>query len=100
MRRVVKTLAIHLFCIIFFAFFYYYFSTHFDNDDKQNKYYNRKTSNLEALIDFFLFSTTIQAGVGISDIIPISVYGKMLMIMQQLIMISISVITIYVFTSL
>ena len=100
MKRVVKTLAIHLFCIIFFAFFYYYFSTHFDNDDKQNKYYNRKTSNLEALIDFFLFSTTIQAGVGISDIIPISVYGKMLMIMQQLIMISISVITIYVFTSL
>jgi hypothetical protein len=100
MRRVVKTLAIHLFCIIFFAFFYYYFSTHFDNDDKQNKYYNRKTTNLEALIDFFLFSTTIQAGVGISDIIPISVYGKMLIIMQQLIMISISVITIYVFTSL
>lgn len=100
MRRVIKTLAIHLFCIIFFAFFYYYFSTHFDNDDKQNKYYNRKTSKLEALIDFFLFSTTIQAGVGISDIIPISVYGKMLMIMQQLIMISISVITIYVFTSL
>jgi hypothetical protein len=99
MRRVVKTLTIHLFCILFFAFFYYYFSVHFA-DNKQHKYYNRKSSNLESLIDFVLFSTTIQAGVGISDIIPISIYGKMLMIMQQLLILSIHVITIYVFTSL
>ena len=87
MRRVVKTLAIHLFCILFFAFLYHYFSIHFDN-------YKRDST----IIDFFLFSTTIQAGVGISDILPISVYGKLCMILQQLLMISISVITIYVFT--
>ena len=93
MKRVLKTLAIHLFCIIFFAFFYYYFSTHFNNN-KQHKSNNK----LESLIDFFLFSTTIQAGVGISDILPISIYGKLFMILQQLIMISISVIMIYVFT--
>jgi hypothetical protein len=99
MRRVLKTLAIHSFCILLFAFFYYYFSKHFDNS-RQNKftYYNTEPSQLETLIDFFLFSTTIQAGVGISDIIPISIYGKTLMIIQQLIMISINVITIYVFT--
>ena len=94
MRRVVKTLAIHLFCIIFFAFFYYYFSTHFVN----NKRYNYK-SNIDTIIDFFLFSTTIQAGVGISEVLPISAYGKLLMILQQLIMISISVLTIYSFTN-
>jgi heme A synthase len=94
MRRVVKTLAIHLFCIIFFAFFYYYFSTHFIN----NKRYNYK-SNIDTIIDFFLFSTTIQAGVGISEVLPISSYGKLLMILQQLIMISISVLTIYSFTN-
>ena len=98
MIRVVKTLTIHLFCIIFFAFFYYYFSIHFDNN-KQNKFkHYRCESKLDSIIEFFLFSTTIQAGVGISDILPISVYGKILMIIQQLIMISISVITIYVFT--
>lgn len=98
MIRVLQTLTIHLFCIIFFALFYYYFSIHFDNDT-QNKFktYNRE-SKLDSIIDFFLFSTTIQAGVGISDILPISVYGKLLMILQQLIMISISVITIYIFT--
>ena len=94
MRKVAQTLAIHLFCIIFFAFFYYYFSIHFDNNKLKHKY----DSKLETLIDFFLFSTTIQAGVGISDILPTSVYGKIFMIIQQLIMISISVITIYVFT--
>ena len=94
MKKVLKTLAIHLFCIVFFAFFYYYFSTHFNN----NKLKHNNDSNLESLIDFFLFSTTIQAGVGISDILPISIYGKLFMILQQLIMISISVIMIYVFT--
>jgi len=100
MIRVVKTLTIHLFCIIFFAFFYYYSSTHFDNNNKLNKFkqYSHE-STLDSILDFFLFSTTIQAGVGISDIVPISVYGKLLMIIQQLLMISISVITIYVFTN-
>ena len=93
MKRVLKTLAIHLVCILFFAFFYYYFSIHFDNNKLK-----KCDSKLESLIDFFLFSTTIQAGVGISDILPISVYGKLFMILQQLIMISISVIMIYVFT--
>ena len=98
MRRIVQTLAIHLFCILFFAFFYYYFSLHFDNN-KQNKFehYTRE-SKIDSIIDFFLFSTTIQAGVGVSDIVPISIYGKILMIIQQILLISISVITIYVFT--
>ena len=97
MRKVVQTVMIHLACIICFAFFYYYFSIHFDNNN-QNKIKHKGESKLESLIDFLLFSTTIQAGVGISDILPNSVYGKMLMILQQLILISISVITIYVFT--
>ena len=94
MKKVLKTLAIHLFCIIFFAFFYYYFSIHFDNNKLKHKY----DSKLETLIDFFLFSTTIQAGVGLNELSPTSTYGKMVIILQQLIMISINVITIYVFT--
>jgi hypothetical protein len=99
MKRVLKTLAIHLFFIIFFAFYYYYFSIHYDINNP-NKFKNYKCeSKLNSIIDFLLFSTTIQAGVGISDIIPISVYGKIFMILQQLIMISINVITIYVFTN-
>ena len=95
MRIVLKTLFVHLFCIFFFALFYYYFSTHFNNTQNNIKKYK---SNFDTVIDFFLFSTTIQAGVGVSNILPVSVYGKLLMIAQQLIMISISVITIYMFT--
>ena len=98
MKRVVQTLAIHVFCILFFAFFYYYFSIHFDNNRQDKFTYYNSEAKIDSVIDFLLFSTTIQAGVGISDILPISVYGKILMITQQLTMISISVITIYIFT--
>ena len=98
MKRVIKTVAVHLFFIIFFALFYYYFSTHFEkNDPKACKNY-KCDSELELMIDFLLFSTTIQAGVGINELSPISIYGKVFMILQQIIMISINVITIYVFT--
>jgi hypothetical protein len=99
MRIVLKTLAIHLFCIIFFAFFYSYFSIHFDNNTKNKCQHSNDDLTLCSILDFFLFSTTIQAGVGISNILPISAYGKLFMILQQLIMISINVITIYVFSN-
>lgn len=96
MKRIVQTLAIHVFCILFFAFFYYYFAMHF----KQNNFTNyNPESKIASIIDFFLLSTTIQSSVGLTDIFPISVYGKLIIIMQQLIMISINVITIYVFTT-
>ena len=98
MKRVLKTLSIHLFCIICFAFVYYYFSTNFDNN-RQNKFKQyRHESNLHSLMECFLLSTTIQAGVGMSDVIPISTYGSIILIIQQLLMMSINVITIYVFT--
>jgi hypothetical protein len=98
MIRVAKTLAVHLIFIFFFAFMYYNFSIFFDNK-KPNKFkeYNSGT-RMETLVDFFLFSTTIQAGVGISDISPVSVYGKMLVTIHHIIMITINVLTIHIFT--
>ena len=102
MKRVLKTLAIHLFCILFFAIFYYYFSSHFEkntpNKSNNDKHYRCDSSGLELIIDFLLFSISIQAGVGINDLFPISIQGKAMMILQQFIMISINVLTIYVFT--
>jgi hypothetical protein len=49
------------------------------------------------LIDYLLLSTTIQAGVGVSDIYPVSYHGKIVMIIQQLMMICTHVFTIYIF---
>jgi hypothetical protein len=57
-----------------------------------------KEEDKDQLIDYLLLSTTIQAGVGVSDIYPISYYGKVVMIIQQLVMICTHVFTIYVFT--
>jgi hypothetical protein len=100
MKRVVKTLSIHLFFIILFAIFYYYLSSHFEKNtlNKSDKKYKSHNSVLDLIVDVLLFSTTIQAGVGINELYPISILGKIIMIFQQLIMISIHVITIYVFT--
>ena len=45
-----------------------------------------------------LSKRVIQAGVGISSIYPIYSYGKIIMIIQQFIMIMTHVFTLYVFT--
>jgi hypothetical protein len=67
---------------------YSYYKDHFEK--------NVENEDL-GYVDYMLLSTTIQAGVGISDIYPISFYGKIIMIIQQLIMICTHVFTIYIF---
>ena len=88
MKIVIRTVLFHFLCIIMFAYFYFSFKDHFQR--------NVNEAELTCL-DYFLLSTTIQAGVGISDIYPISFYGKILMILQQLLMIMTHVFTLYIF---
>jgi hypothetical protein len=87
MKLVIRTLFFHFLCIIFFGILYLYLK-----DDFREK----KDATLE-LVDYLLLSTTIQAGVGISDIYPTNFYGKITMIIQQFLMISTHVFTIYMF---
>ena len=56
--------------------------------------YNKYTS----YIDFFLLSITIQSGVGITDLYPITIYSKLVVIIQQFFMILTHIITLYIFT--
>ena len=93
MKLVIRTLVFHLFCIILFAYLYLYLSEHFqsDNPGSKNKYYT-------TFLDYFLLSTTIQAGVGISDLYPISYYSKIAVIIQQFLMMMTHIITLYIFT--
>ena len=86
---VFRTIVFHFLCILIFAGLYYYFGEGFESDYKGNK--------LQPL-DFFLLSTTVQAGVGIADINPRSSASKLIMIIQQFMMISTHVFMIYVFT--
>jgi len=86
MKIVIRTVIFHFVCILFFAFLYYYFKD------------NLHPKPLENAVDYLLLSTTIQTGVGISDIYPVSFYGKIIMIIQQFSMIMTHVFTLYVFT--
>jgi len=89
MKLVIRAFIFHIFCIIVFALIYSRFSEQFhimEDDDKKG------------FIDFFLLSTTIQSGVGISDLYPLSYYTKLVVITQQVLMLLGQVITLYFFT--
>lgn len=88
MKIVIRTVLFHFLCILLFAIFYYYYKEHYINSlNKLN----------HTFLDYLLLSTTIQAGVGISDIYPITTSGRIIMIGQQLIMILTHVFTLYIF---
>lgn len=88
MKRVVKIFIFNVSCICIFAMFYYQFRDHFDCQTNQEL----------TLLDYFTLSTTIQAGVGLSDIYPVSVYGKILTITQQMTMLLTNLISLYIFS--
>ena len=92
MKLVIRTVFFHIFCIIIFTYLYLYLSDHFQSDN------NEKNKRYNSFIDFFLLSTTIQAGVGISDLFPITYYGKIAVIIQQFLMLLTHIITLYIFT--
>jgi hypothetical protein len=88
MKLVIRTVVFHILCIIFFALIYSQFSEQFHVTEHDKK----------SLVDFFLLSTTIQAGVGTSDLYPLSYYTKIVVIIQQMLMLFTHVITLYIFT--
>jgi len=88
MKIVIRTLVFHYLCILFFAFVYMYIHEEFANMEKTKL----------GMIDFMLFSTTIQAGVGDSHVYPLSNLSKIWMVVQQILMISTHVVSIYFFT--
>jgi len=90
MKIVFRTVTFHVICILVFALIYSTFSNGFKSVDYENEEMN--------FLDFFLLSTTIQAGVGISEYFPSNPFTKITMIIQQLIMISTHVFTLYILT--
>ena len=88
MKHVIRIVIFHIICIIIFSFLYYNFTNDFDNEiSKKNA----------TLLDFILLATTIQVSVGITEIYPKTNITKILIILQQLVMISTNVFTIYFF---
>jgi hypothetical protein len=88
MKIVIRTVFFHILCIIIFSGLYYYFRDDFKTQVKEEF----------TVLDYIFLSTTIQASVGLTDIYPIGFYGKLIMIIQQFVMIMTHVFTIYIFT--
>jgi hypothetical protein len=99
MKIVFRTVLFHFVCILVFALLYSTFAQDFGSldDDLYSENSNRTKEKL-TFLDFLLLSTTIQAGVGISEFFPSSSFTKIILIIQQLIMISTHVFTLYFFT--
>jgi hypothetical protein len=58
-----------------------------------------KTNNqTKGFLDYFMLSTTIQAGTGYSDLFPVTYYSKIAVTIQQFLMMMTHIITLYVFT--
>jgi hypothetical protein len=88
MKLAIRTVCFHFLCILVFAILYYNLQADFEHAALHER---------KSILDFVLLSTTIQASVGISDIYPITIIAKIVMISQQIIMIMTHVFTLYFF---
>jgi len=90
MKIAIKSVLFQFLCIIIFASIYYFLRDYLRS--------RSKNSNPFSLIECFFLSVTIQSGVGLTDIYPISYHTQFVMILQQLIMIASGIFSIYFFT--
>jgi len=88
MRLAIITIIFHFLCILLFTLLYFEFKDSFNRSQKRDEF---------TMLDSLFLSTTIQAGVGLSDMYPITFYGKLIMIVQQFFMIMTHVFTLYIF---
>ena len=88
MKLAIRTVCFHFLCILIFGIIYYNIQYQFQHKDEQRR---------KSILDYILLSTTIQAGVGFSDIYPTTSFSKLVMISQQILMIMTHVFTLYFF---
>ena len=94
MRIVIKTVLFQFLCVLLFGLVYLSFKKHFIRDPA----YTIDKKKEPEILDCLFLATTIQAGVGYSDLYPITDTSKIIMIIQQFVMISTNVFLLYVFT--
>lgn len=88
MKILIRTLIFHFVCILMFSLLYLNISGDMSSEDSTPVKY----------LDCILLSTTIQAGVGFTGLSVNSSVGKLIMLLQQLILISTHAFTLYIFT--
>ena len=94
MRVVVKTVAFQFLCVLLFGLVYLSFKNQFVRDPN----YSTDKKKEPELLDCLFLATTVQAGVGYSDLYPVTHTAKIILIIQQFVMISTNVFLLYIFT--
>ena len=95
MKIVIRTVILQFSFILLFGLVYFFLKSHFLRDP----IYTINKKNNPEIIDCFFLSTTVQCGVGYSNLYPITNLAKSIMILQQFTMISINILLLYVLTS-
>ena len=86
MKTVIAAISFHFLCIFFFSIIYIYLRKGFINNADKNSNNSFLKKDVK-LIDIIMFTTTIQAGVGLTNLLPNTFYLKLFIIIQQFIMI-------------
>ena len=94
MIAVLNTLIFQVSCIVLFSCLYWIYIDDFVPATTSNK--NKQTKG--GFIDCFYTSITIQAGVGYNGLDPINDRGKILLMIQQFVMICANVLILYLFS--
>ena len=96
MKLVFRTVVFHISCILIFAILYSNFSdSAYEALGDEN---SKEKTKKRTFLDYLLFSTSIQASIGIAEFFPHTTITKLILICQQLIVISTHVFTIYILT--
>ena len=85
MKLIFRTVCFHLCSILLFALLFYLERKSFSDGDNMK------------IVDCFLMSSAIQAGVGSSILTPVTTPGKIIIIVQQMCLILTHVFTVYFF---
>ncbi len=88
MKLVIRTVFFHLCCIVLFTGIYYYLRSDFAVTGAYDV----------TLLDCALLSITIQSSVGMTNVAPLTNLSKIIMSIQQLILITTYVFTVYIFS--
>lgn len=87
MKMVFRTVFFHLICIIVFTFIYKHIAIDLKDNNKQ----------MVDFIDYLVLSVAIQSGTGFSVVNPKNDISKIVVIIQEIILICTHVFTLYIF---
>ena len=88
MKQLIKGVVYKICSIIVFTAIYWLYSNNFLNN-------NNKIPNF---IDCLFLSITVESGVGYTDLNPITDFSKVILMIQQFLMITSNIFLLYIFT--